>query len=636
MDKQYFQATSLEACLQEASNCFGFKKEDIKYDIVEKKGFFKKTFRICVYVQPQDNKKNIDGKAWIENGEIFIKDPQDGGVPCKIYSCDGMTLYLDDKPIESCEGFQYNKIRCIVEEKAAQRKVNVEISPDKMEAYISINYLPKSSYCIKDAEASNVLQLSLEKIKEEYPPMFSSDEILGVLNKYNIKYGLIEENIKKCCSELEVNRLMVAKGKQVIETIDDNVELRFEGFREIQFDNDSQKVNFREKVDIEVVKPGQVLLVKVEGQEGKAGVDITGKNIPCSKIKRINLKAGNGCSIIGDTVVANIEGNPCYNNGVVTVNMVYGISGDVDLSTGNIDFSGVVKITGNITEGMKVVAEGGLLVEKNMDRSFVSSKGETIVKGNIINSTIEAGALDSSKQKYLDNLILFNSNLKLLIDSIEEIKNHNILGHDKSDGEIIKVLLENKFKNISKCYMEIIKFNALHNGSEHYIVEVIKNKLIGLAPISIKHFSELDDILNIINEKINMLKGSVILPVRVQLDYAQESKIYSSGDIVVTGKGTYLTELFASNKVIFQSASSVVIGGIIKGENEVKCKVIGSPASVKTTIIVGKKGQIWADIAYTNTKFTVGEREYLLEEPAKNIHAYLDDNGQIVIDKFNI
>lgn len=636
MNKEYFQGPSLEACLHKASNELGIKEEDLKYDVIEKKGFLKKLFKICVYIEENNNREDINGKAWVQNGEIFIEDPQCGGNPCKIYSCEGLTLYLDENPVKSCEVFKSNKITYMIEEKPAQRIFNVEISPDNMEAFISINYTPKISYRIKDMEESNTLHLSLEKIKEEFPPRVSPNEVFDILKKHNVVYGLIQENINKCCNALEVDRLLIAKGKPIIETINDNIELKFESFREKQFNDDCEKVNFREKVDIEVVKPAQLLLVKIGGREGKAGVDVTGKTIPCSKIKRINLKAGNGCSIIGDTIVANIEGNPCYNNGVVTVNSIYNIPGDVDLSTGNIDFTGVVKVAGSITEGMKVIAGGGVFIGKNVEKSIISSKGETVIKGNVINSIIEAGESDGLKQKYLDDLVMLNNNLTSLIDSVQLLKQHNTFDHHKSDGEIIKLLIENKFKNITKYYMNILKYDSLNEGSENNIVQIIKNKLIGLGPISIKCFSELYDIINIINEKISIIKENIVLPVKVQVNYVQDSRIYSSGDIVVTGKGAYLTELLARDKVLFESNNSVVIGGLIKGENEVKCRVVGSPAGVKTTISVGKKGHIWVDSSYGNTKFIVGDRESILEEPATNIHVYLDQNSEIVIDKFNI
>ena len=40
--------------------------------------------------------------------------------------------------------------------------------------------------------------------------------------------------------------------------------------------------------------------------------------------------------------------------------------------------------------------------------------------------------------------------------------------------------------------------------------------------------------------------------------------------------------------------------------------------------------------AYYNTKFIVGEKEYLLEEPSRNIHAYLDSDRELVVDKFKL
>ena len=53
-------------------------------------------------------------------------------------------------------------------------------------------------------------------------------------------------------------------------------------------------------------------------------------------------------------------------------------------------------------------------------------------------------------------------------------------------------------------------------------------------------------------------------------------------------------------------------------------------------LIVEKNGNIWADIAYQNTKFVVGLQEYILEKPAKNVHVYLDSNGELTVDKFNL
>ena len=71
----------------------------------------------------------------------------------------------------------------------------------------------------------------------------------------------------------------------------------------------------------------------------------------------------------------------------------------------------------------------------------------------------------------------------------------------------------------------------------------------------------------------------------------------------------------------------------MSSQKEIRCKIVGSMAGVSTTLQVGSKGSIWADVAYHNTIFKVGDREKVLESPGKNVHAYLKD-GNIMVDKF--
>lgn len=123
------------------------------------------------------------------------------------------------------------------------------------------------------------------------------------------------------------------------------------------------------------------------------------------------------------------------------------------------------------------------------------------------------------------------------------------------------------------------------------------------------------------------------LPVNVSIAYCQDSDIQSSGGVMITGKGEYISDIKASNSIKFIMEGSVARGGTLKAGEEIKCKVVGSTAGVSTKLQVGSEGNIWADIAYHNTIFKVGNRESVLDSPSKNVHAYLKD-GLIVVDKF--
>ncbi len=258
------------------------------------------------------------------------------------------------------------------------------------------------------------------------------------------------------------------------------------------------------------------------------------------------------------------------------------------------------------------------------------------IDGNIINSDIYGGGEDTLKVMVLNKLEKLKDILTELISAVEEIKRFNLLGEGKKDGEIIKILIENKFKSLTKiCIAIMANINMCRSDDEEdELVGIIRKKLIGLGPVHIKNYRELEQIVNLIEEKMKMCKDGLSLPVNVNISYCQDSKIQSTGDIYITGKGEYISKLTSNNNVYFTKDGSVARGGHITAKNEIRCKEVGSEAGVITKLQILQKGDIYVDVAYQNTIFIIGDREYLLETPSKDIHAYLDKKGEITVEKF--
>ncbi|SHI44115.1 hypothetical protein SAMN02745163_00264 [Clostridium cavendishii DSM 21758] len=637
MREEIFEGHNIEECINKATKVFQVNKNEIEYEILEKSGFLKKNVKIKVIVKDSSSKGQIvNGTGIIKDGKLFIKNPINNGAPCRLICRDKVTLIVNGEEVKQAKVLEEDNVEFKFEEIESKRIMNIRTSEDKMEAFVDINYIPNIKYGLKDSEESNELFIEIKEINKEYPPLFTRDEILKNLSDNKIVYGILEENMQEIIKKESVQDFLIAKGKHPIPTVQDEIEIKFKSIIEKHFNEDENHINFREICDIATVNPGDVLLVKQEGKEGEAGKDVFGKEIACEKLKIIKLKAGGGCSIKGNAIVADISGNPSYIGDIISVNSIHTVEGDVDLSTGNINFSGQVKINGNVMPGMTVIAGTGALIGGQVDKAVIKSNGETVILGNIITSTVEVGAIDVLKQEYKKNLEVLYKNIKDLVETVEEVKKYNLLGYDKLDGEIIKVLIENKYKEIPKVSMGVIKYNALNSGSEFEIVDKIKNKLIGLAPINIKYFTELNDILYIVNKKIQELANEISIPVPLTLNYVQESKLYSSGDIIINEKGSYISEIVSKDKVIFKGLGAVVRGGYIKATNEIKAKIVGSTGEVKTTLEVSRRGHIWCEIAYSNTKFIVGEREMLLEEQARDVHVYINEAGDMIIDKLKL
>ena len=150
---------------------------------------------------------------------------------------------------------------------------------------------------------------------------------------------------------------------------------------------------------------------------------------------------------------------------------------------------------------------------------------------------------------------------------------------------------------------------------------------------NIRHANELEKFVQLMKTEIKPLENNLFIPVDVYLNYVQDSNIQSTGNIYITGKGQYVSELTALKDIIFTTPGAVSRGGILDARENITCKTIGSVAGVGTTLKVLKTGQITADIVYQNTVFCFGDRQYTFEDASKQVKAYYKD-GDIVVEKF--
>ncbi|MEY7998829.1 DUF342 domain-containing protein [Clostridium sp. Mt-5] len=646
--KKIFQGISLEDCLKSASYELHKPKDKLKYKILkQKKSFFKKKTIIEVFWD--DGEKNLapavdkdnnlkinenNGTAKVLNGKIIVKDPVVEGKPAVIYKSNNISIFVDGVEVENkCEVFDRSDIKVIFTENDPKRELNIYVSDDKMKAYAEIKYTSKNEYALKDMEESPKLSLKTQILKSISPTRYTVKEIKEELSNNKVVYGIIEENLKKVVEISE--KVLVARGKEPVNGQDDLIESKFKTFADLKEDLGGN-VDFKSIGVVNSVKKGDIIALRHEGTQGENGYDVNGKILKHKKGKRLKLKVGMGCTIKDEnTVEAAIDGKPSVKGNTFYVHQVHEISGDVDLSTGSIRFMGDIVIHGSVKEGMEVECGNDLVIDKEVERASINATGNISVGGSVVASKICGGGDNVKKINAVEHLEKLNKNLTKLIDVVKEIKSYNLLGRDKKDGEIIKILLESKFKVILKLSINVIAdLNMQDNESEkNEIIELIRTKLMGMGPISIENYSELNELMDKVKDKIKEFKDTLALPVNVNISYCQDSDIKSSGDIIMTGRGEYISNITGNGFIEFLNERSVARGGILKSKIGIKCKTVGSTAGVSTILQVESHGDIWADVAYHNTVFKVGNKEMILDSPSKNVHAYLKE-GLIVVDKF--
>lgn len=659
MEVVRFTFKTLEECIEEACKELNISEDKLEYTVIEnKRGLFKSKATIEVKVQENENSHNEieengdensqvniesekntkqlntnNGTVRVENGKIIVNNAIGGGKPPCIIPPKNLSVFVDGKEIkESTELSESSIIKICQNEEVPQRFLNIQIDNNRMHAFVTIKYVPQYIYKLKDIPKTTVLRLEEEILQENYPPMYSEEEIIEALNSKNVVYGIIKENINKCLDKEGVEEILIAEGIPFLPDEEDIIDIKFKGNDlSDKISDDVQKVDFKNLHSIKEVKRGDIIAVKHNGKEGQDGVNIFGKEVKRPKNKRKLLKVGQGALINGNTVIAGLEGKPVYKNGTFYVFPVHEVVEDVDIATGNIDFIGEVIIHGNIKEGMEVKAQGKITVDKNVAGSKLFSKSDINVEKNIISSEILGGGEDVEILNVIDCLEKMRDNVQELIVAAEQIR--NLTSNDSKDGEIIKVLIENKFKNIPKLYFKLLRYKNLDNEEKDEVLEIIKNKLIGLGPIEIKGISELYKIVEIIENKLKSLNKQVTLPVNVNIGYSQDSIIKSSGSVYINGKGEYVSQILAKYEVVFTNENAVARGGLIEADNKIECAEVGSEGGVITKLQVGKKGHIYAKKAYQNTVFLVGSREYVLDTCSRDVHVYLDSQGEINVDR---
>lgn len=137
------------------------------------------------------------------------------------------------------------------------------------------------------------------------------------------------------------------------------------------------------------VHEGDVIARIHPPKEGTDGIDVFGNPLTAASQTIHRIRYGDGVTVAenGDGTVevvsARIVGQPIFRDNMLDVLPLLIINGDVDITTGNIDFSGSVLVTGSVLEGFSVRAERDVTVQGWVYNSRIHAGGSCVVRGGI-------------------------------------------------------------------------------------------------------------------------------------------------------------------------------------------------------------------------------------------------------------
>ncbi|MVX64410.1 DUF342 domain-containing protein [Clostridium chromiireducens] len=561
--------------------------------------------------------------AKVVNGQIIVSDGLNNEA-ITIKARKYINLVINDVPCERFKAYEItskDKITYTCEKTSASREVEVIISEDKMKAYIIVKYTSEVEYKIKDRDVFLDLAVSAEVCCEKEPKHFTSDEIKKVLKENGVVYGIKEEGLKSAL-EGTAKKVLVAEGKMPINDKPSEIKLFFTPTQMYFPEPDSdEKVDYKNLFRISNVNSGDKIAEIIPEVHGEDGMNVLGQTIKREYMRSLPIDATKGCKIEGNSIISLIDGKAHIANRNVSVNPIYSVE-SVNMETCNIKFYGDIEVYDSVDDNMFVSAGGSLDVSQNVNTANVVTGGEITILGNAMNSKILSGQIDIRKKEYVDVLAEFKD---IITKMIEHINGLNIGGSNFKSSDFIRTLIEKSFGDFQKVALNIVTLNIKNKTKRSKLVDYLKDKVLGFKIIEMKSLNDLRTLLNILDNEIDYFDKSIVVPLDIRIGYCQECEIKSTGNIIIGGKGEYTSKLTAMRDIIFTRSDSVARGGVLSAGENISAGVVGSKASISTTLIVPQWGKITAALAYSNTILCFGKTKMVLEEDYKNINVYFNE-----------
>lgn len=239
------------------------------------------------------------------------------------------------------------------------------------------------------SEDKGIAYLQFSKKDENFN--CSVEDLESFLQSHNIRYGVQQDIIQRFSSNPEeyfFSRVPIAIGIPAVNGVDGKVILTVDLEEDRKpHEHADGKVDYKDLVRLHNVLKGQLIAKNIPPQPGENGMMVTGEELPCKPGKEASFKIGKNVLVDqeGTSMYAAIDGLVTITDkGKINVFPVFEVNGNVDYSTGNIDFVGTVVIRGNVLSGFTVKSAGDIRVIGGVEGAELISGGSIEITGGII------------------------------------------------------------------------------------------------------------------------------------------------------------------------------------------------------------------------------------------------------------
>ena len=217
---------------------------------------------------------------------------------------------------------------------------------------------------------------------------YTQSEVRAQLQQAGVVHGVKWSELSLLLAEGKpVQHVAVAVGTAPKPGADGRVEYLFRSTTEGLVEH-AGRVDWREARVITSVEAGAPVARKIPAVPGEPGVDVLGHQVAARPPRDARVALGAGTALAEDdpnVVLATVSGAVRLDaSGRVTVDNTYLIRGDVDLTTGNVDFDGSVVIDKDVRRGFSIKATGDVEVTGLIEEASIMAGGSIIALGGVI------------------------------------------------------------------------------------------------------------------------------------------------------------------------------------------------------------------------------------------------------------
>ncbi len=241
----------------------------------------------------------------------------------------------------------------ILADSEPQKPVTIIVSADKMRAFLSLQLMPGQP--------------------------FDSAQIFQELKEQGVVYGISLDRINSLCQKIPpFNNEIIAEGTPAVPGENAEIEYFFQKPSLVPELTDDGGVDYYNLGIVTQVNTGDILAVRKPATPGTEGYNLLGEVIQPMPGKHRNFHISKGVVVKDDFAIAEFDGAINWQGDKIGVSRMKLIKGDVDFSTGNIDFPGKLIVSGWIRSGFQVEADEDIEVRGGIEDAVVTSRQGSI------------------------------------------------------------------------------------------------------------------------------------------------------------------------------------------------------------------------------------------------------------------